>query len=135
MPMKPVGRSGKATSQTPDVHVAEKSDGRVVPTKDPNKDDRKSSAEGLEGRRPTKENSRQPTPVPGAVPDMGGSSRVSWVREVARQDKRKRFTTLLHHVTAEQIRVSFFALKREASPGVDGVTWRMYATDLDARTC
>ncbi len=58
MPMKPVGRSGKATSQTLDMHVAEKSDGRVVPTKDPNKDDRKSSAEGLEGRRPTKENSQ-----------------------------------------------------------------------------
>lgn len=133
MPMKPVDRSGKAISQTPDMHVAEKSDGRVVPTKDPNKGDRKSSAEGLEGRRPTKENSRQSTPVPGAAPDMGGSSRLSWVREVARQGKRKRFTTLLHHVTVEQLKVSFFALKREASPGVDGVTWQAYATDLDTR--
>ena len=134
MPMKAVGRSGKATSQTPDMHVAEKSDGRVVPAKDPNKGDVKSSAEGLEGRRPAKENSRQPTPVPGAVPDMGGSSRLSWVREVARQDKRKRFTTLLHHVTVEQLEASFFALKREASPGVDGVTWKAYATtDLSAR--
>ena len=133
MPMKPVDRSGKAISQTPDMHVAEKSDGRVVPAKDPNKGDRKSSAEGLEGRRPTKENSRQSTPVPGAAPDMGGSSRLSWVREVARQGKRKRFTTLLHHVTVEQLKVSFFALKREASPGVDGVTWQAYATDLDTR--
>jgi RNA-directed DNA polymerase len=133
MPMKPVGRSGKAISRTPDVHVPGKSDGRVVPAKDPNKDDALSSAEEPEGRRPTKENTRQQTPVPGAEPDMGGSSRLRRVREVARQDKRKRFTTLLHHVTVEQLKVSFFALRRDASPGVDGVMWQAYATDLDTR--
>src|SRR5947208_1633709 len=54
-------------------------------------------------------------------------------REVARQDKRKRFTTLLHHVTVALLKSSLLALKREASPGVDGVTWQAYATDLDAR--
>ena len=59
VPMIPVGRSGKATSRTPDVHATGKSDGRVVPAKDPNKDDRLSPAEGLEGRRPTKENTEQ----------------------------------------------------------------------------
>src|SRR6266567_60372 len=119
-PMMPVGRSGKATSQTPDVHVSGKSDGRVVPAKEPNKGDKASLAEVPEGRRSTKENMQQRTPVPGAAPDMGGSSRLPRVREVARQDKRKRFTTLLHHVTVPLLKSSFFALKREASPGVDG---------------
>ena len=28
---------------------------------------------------------------------------------------------------------SFYALKREAAPGVDGMTWKEYETDLDKR--
>src|SRR6476646_10754486 len=44
-----------------------------------------------------------------------------------------RFTPLLHHVTVERMRASFFALKRDAAPGVDGVTWQAYETDLDAQ--
>jgi len=55
------------------------------------------------------------------------------VREAAQRDKRVRFTALLHHVTVERLRASFLALKREAVPGVDGVTWRQYHTDLDTR--
>jgi len=55
------------------------------------------------------------------------------VRVAARQGKRTRFTALLHHVTVPQLRDSFSALKRDAAPGVDGVTWRAYETDLDAR--
>jgi RNA-directed DNA polymerase len=31
------------------------------------------------------------------------------------------------------LRTAFFALKREAAPGVDGLTWRAYAADLDHR--
>jgi group II intron reverse transcriptase/maturase len=131
--MKPMGRSGKAKRRTPDVHAAGESDGCVVPAMGPNNSDQMSFAEDLEGRRPTKENTRQQTLAPGAEPDMGESSRLQRVREVARQDKRVRFTTLLHHVTVEQLRTSYFALKRKASAGVDGVTWQSYATDLDAR--
>ena len=46
------------------------------------------------------------------------------VREAARKDKKLRFTALLHHVTVDLLRDSFFALKRGAAPGVDGVTWQ-----------
>ena len=42
-----------------------------------------------------------------------------------------RFTALLHHVTVDLLRDSFYALKREAAPGVDGMTWQEYETDLD----
>jgi hypothetical protein len=41
------------------MNVARESDGCVVPAKCPNKDGRFSSAEGMEGRRPTKENTGQ----------------------------------------------------------------------------
>jgi RNA-directed DNA polymerase len=55
------------------------------------------------------------------------------VRERARKNKQERFTALLHHVTPALLRDSFFALKRKAAPGVDGVTWKEYATGLEDR--
>jgi RNA-directed DNA polymerase len=55
------------------------------------------------------------------------------VREVAKKEKRLQFTALLHHVTVALLLDSFYALKREAAPGVDGVTWKEYETDLDKR--
>jgi len=55
------------------------------------------------------------------------------VRERARKNKQERFTALLHHVTPTLLRESFYALKRKAAPGVDGVTWEEYATGLEDR--
>ena len=47
--------------------------------------------------------------------------------------KQERFTALLHHVTVDLLRESFYALKRKAAPGVDGVTWHEYETGLEGR--
>ena len=55
------------------------------------------------------------------------------VPKAARKDKRTRFTALLHHVTVGLLRDSYYALKGEAAPGVDGVTWQEYETDLDEK--
>jgi RNA-directed DNA polymerase len=114
------------------MNVSGDSDGRVVPAKCPNKDGILSSAEGAEGRRPTKENTGQ----------TAASQMQSWgnvlngldrVREAAKRDEQLRFTALLHHVSVPLLADSFYALKREAAPGVDGVTWAEYETDLDKR--
>lgn len=114
---KSADRAAKAKSHTAGVHVPEESDGRVVPTKGSNKSAlTKAPAESLEGRRPTKENSAQRGLVPDAEPDMGEADRLRGVREAAQRDKRMRFTALLHRVTVERLRSSFFALKREAGP-------------------
>ena len=53
------------------------------------------------------------------------------VRQAARLGKEEKFTALLHHVNVDLLREAFFALKRDAAPGVDGVTWRAYEADLD----
>ena len=53
------------------------------------------------------------------------------VRQAARQRKKERFTALLHHINIASLRLAFFALKRDAAPGVDGVMWRTYEADLD----
>jgi len=61
------------------------------------------------------------------------TQRLDRVRQVAREKKKERFTTLLHHISPALLRLSFFALKREAAPGVDGMTWRDYAGELELR--
>jgi len=113
------------------MNAGGESDGRVLPGKHANKDG-KSSAEGAEGRRPTRENTGQ----------TAASQMQSWgnalaglqrVREAAKRDKRLRFTALLHHVSVALLTDSFYALKREAAPGVDGLTWQEYEKDLDKR--
>jgi retron-type reverse transcriptase len=53
------------------------------------------------------------------------------IRQTAKQRKKEKFTTLFHHISVELLRLSFFALKKDAAPGVDGLTWRDYEADLD----
>src|SRR6266403_836027 len=55
------------------------------------------------------------------------------VRQAARQRKKERFTALLHHVNPDTLRLAFYALKRKAAPGVDGVTWDDYEAELEPR--
>jgi group II intron reverse transcriptase/maturase len=61
------------------------------------------------------------------------SQGLAGVRQAARQRKKEKFTTLLHHVTEALLRDSFYGLKREAATGVDGVTWKEYETGLAER--
>ena len=51
---------------------------------------------------------------------------------IARKPKEK-LTALLHHVTPGTLRAAYDALKREAAPGVDGMTWDRYGEGLDER--
>jgi RNA-directed DNA polymerase len=53
------------------------------------------------------------------------------IQQIARLRKKERFTALYHHINLELLRDSFFATKREAAPGVDGMTWQGYAANLE----
>ncbi len=55
------------------------------------------------------------------------------VRQAAKRDGTLRFTALLHHVTVDLLRDSYAALKRDACPGVDDVTWQEYGVNLEVR--
>ena len=55
------------------------------------------------------------------------------IRKAARERKEERFTALLHHVSVAQLREAFYALKRHAAPGVDGLTWQAYEAELEPR--
>ena len=53
------------------------------------------------------------------------------VRQAAKLGKKERFTALLHHINVDTLRLAFYALKRKAAAGVDGVTWQDYEADLE----
>jgi group II intron reverse transcriptase/maturase len=53
------------------------------------------------------------------------------VRQAARQRKKGKLTALLHHISIDCLRMAFFALRRDAASGVDGLTWPTYEADLD----
>jgi RNA-directed DNA polymerase len=63
------------------------------------------------------------------------SSGIDRVRKAAQERKAEKFTTLLHHIDAALLCQSYHWLKRDAAPGVDGMTWDAYGEGLDARLC
>lgn len=113
------------------MHADEKSDEVVVPEKQPNKEGA-SSAEAVEGRASPKGNGDQTAAVR-TQRRAAASNGLMAVRQAARHSKRERFTALLHHVTVDLLEQSYVALKRDAAPGIDGVTWQAYGEDLEDR--
>ena len=117
-----VRTDGEGVSPTTVMHVPGKSDTGVVPMKRSNKSAPTADAEIVEGRPVTKGNSIQPT-VTGTQYPGQTSSGLGRIRAVARKDKKQQFTSLMHHVTPGMLEDAYLALKRQAAPGVDGVTW------------
>lgn len=112
------------------------SDRVVVPEKPPNKGEDAAvskSAEEVEERTLTKENSRRQN-THRAQDRARVQNALERVRRAAREDRGRRFTTLLHHVYAvDTLREAYLSLKRGAAPGVDGVTWGEYGEGLEER--
>jgi group II intron reverse transcriptase/maturase len=91
-----------------------------------------SPAESGEGRPLIKENAGQPNTY-STQSGKGVSQGLADVRKAARENKEMKFTALLHHLTVDLLRESFYSLKRKAAPGVDGVTWQEYEDGLEDR--
>ena len=60
----------------------------------------------------------------------GASHGLDRVRKTAREKKKEKFTALLHHITVVSLEEAFRELRKDAAPGVDGVTWEDYESDL-----
>ena len=114
------------------MHGHEKSDSAIVAKKLPNKAGGP-AAEAMERRAGTKGNMGQQSTRRTLIRESV-SQALDHVRRAARQRKKKeKFTALLHHISAETLEAAFYALKRKAAPGVDGVTWQEYEADLERR--
>jgi RNA-directed DNA polymerase len=113
------------------MHGCEKSDSVIVAVKPPNKTGQP-AAEAVERRAEAKENASQQRTFRTQCRERV-SQALERVRKAARQRKKERFTALFHHITVDLLRLSFLALKRDAAPGVDGVTWQDYEADLERK--
>jgi group II intron reverse transcriptase/maturase len=130
--VKPGSRSvGEGDSRKACANVSEESHSGIVPMNYSN-NDKTSSAESGEGRPLIKENVGQPSTHPTQSGERV-SQGLAGVRKAAREHKEMRFTALLHHLTVDLLRESFYSLRRKAAPGVDGVTWYEYESGLDDR--
>jgi RNA-directed DNA polymerase len=113
------------------MHGGGKSDPDVVAMKPANKAER-SAAEPVERREGTKGNAGQHS-TGRAQSRETVSQGLERIRQAARQRKKERFTALLHHVGVDLLRQAFFEIKKDAAPGVDGLTRQDYEADLERR--
>src|ERR1700730_5502526 len=111
------------------MHGREKSDSAIVAVKPTNKAV-PTAAEPAAPRAGAKGTARQQS-----THRTQGRKRVAQalerVRQAARQRKKGKLTALIHHISIDCLRMAFFALKRDAASGVDGLTWPTYEADLD----
>jgi len=111
------------------MHGNGKSDPEIVAVKPANKAER-SATELVEQRAGTEGNADQQS-TRRAQDRVSVSQALGRIRQAAKQRKKDKFTSLFHHISDELLRLSFFELKKDAAPGVDGLTWQDYEPDLD----
>src|SRR5215471_18121806 len=110
------------------IHEPEESDSVVVAGKPTNKVER-STAELVEPRTETKGNAGQQS-TRRAQDRESVSQALERIRVAARHRRKEKFTSLLHHIDPAMLKMAFFAIKRDAAPGVDGMTWETYEQDF-----
>jgi hypothetical protein len=113
------------------MYGREKSDTAIVPQKPANNAGRH-AAEQVEGRAGPEGNT-SPRHMYRTQGRVRVSQALARVRQAVRRDKTQRMTALFHHLTVDCLREAYYALKRDAAPGVDGVTWEGYGQQLEPR--
>jgi group II intron reverse transcriptase/maturase len=126
----PKGRAGKAESREPAMHGCRQSYNFIVPAKPPNKA-AQAVAEAVEERELTKENTSMPNISRTQCRKEDMPNGLERVRQAAQRNRNEKFSAIFHHITDELLKGSFFKIKKDATPGVDKVTWEQYAGNLD----
>jgi RNA-directed DNA polymerase len=110
-----------------------KSDSPTVPTKSSNNGGAatRPPAERMEGKGLAEGNPKERNRTR-AQTRLDLQRELDRVRQVAARDRDAQLRTLWHHVyKVDRLREVYMDLKREAAPGVDGVTWKAYGEDLE----
>ena len=111
------------------MHGHEKSDFAIVAVKPANKAEQ-TAAEPVEPRAETEGNAGQQSTC-GTQGQISVSQALKRIRRVAKERKKEKFTSLLHHISIDLLDEAFFELKEDAAAGVDGLTWREYEQNLE----
>ena len=110
------------------MHEGRKSDVSVVVMKPVN--EAAQAAEELVERRGMTEGNVDQQSTPRTPSRTNVTQALDRIRRTAKECKKEKFTALLHHISPELLEAEFFALKRNAAAGADGVTWREYEQNL-----
>ncbi len=92
----------------------------------------KVGAESVEPRARANGNPPERT-LPRAQNRISVGESIKRIRQAARKEPKERLIALLHHVTPRALEWAYLNLKREATAGVDGVTWEEYGNGLEER--
>src|SRR5258707_10694741 len=111
------------------MNGTKKSDSSIVLAKPANKVER-STEELVEGDDGTKRNAELQSTVRTQSREAVTQAQARIRGAVIRNEKEK-LTALLHHVSIDVLRWAFFNIKKQAAPGVDGLTWGEYAANRD----
>lgn len=116
------------------MNATRESDEDIVPGKGANNTPAQAVvAESPEGRSSAKRNPREQH-TDRTQDRVAVEHALDRIRKAVRRDRKKRLTTLWHHVYSEAtLREAYRKLNPKSSPGVDGQTWQEYGEDLDGR--
>src|SRR5262249_49700438 len=121
------------------MHGGGKSDFAIVAVKSANKVEQPAAeqsaaeptaTEPVERRAETKGNADQQSTYR-AQSRVSVSQALERIRRVAKERKKEKFTSLLHHISIDLLDEAFSELKQDAAPGIDGMTWRDYEQNLE----
>ena len=113
------------------MNGTQKSDSSIRPVKQANKAG-KSAAESAEERDGIKRNEvlqRTDRTQSRAAVDHAQHR----IREAVKRNSTEKLTALLHHINVDVLRWAFMQLRKDASAGVDKMTWADYAQGLEER--
>src|ERR1700732_5347328 len=111
------------------MNGTKKSDSSIVPAKPANKQER-SPAELVEVNDGTKRNADLQSTVRTQSREAVTQAQAR-IRGAVTRNEKENLTALLHHVSIHVLRWTFCNIKKQAAPGVDGLTWAAYAAVLD----
>jgi group II intron reverse transcriptase/maturase len=126
------GRHGREGEGHNPQQSFEKSDARTVPTCKKSTNSWVTPEESMEGRRAAN-GKLAPRNALRAQDREGALTALERVGQRAKQKKGERFENLLSHIKVPLLKEAYERLNKKAAPGVDGVTWREYGENLDAR--
>ena len=123
------GREGESNNPQ---QSSEESDARTVPTCKKSTNSRVTPEESMEGKRAAN-GKLAPRNALRAQDRVSALTALERVGQRAKQGKGERFTNLLNHIRVPLLKEAYNRLRKDAAPGVDGVTWREYGEKLDDR--
>lgn len=118
---------GRRKTSTPTMHGIEKSDETILVMSTANNGQPAEQDE----RRVSPKGKTQSSTTHYAQKWVCVSHGMERLRQQVERNPTEKLTTLLHHINEASLKAAYFAIKRDAAPGLDGMMWAEYGEDLD----